>query len=116
MAKRGRKKTPVTIFNPRGESPSARKRRLARERKRYGRAIGPCFIATAVYGDPFAPEVDALRRFRDHRLRPYRLGRLAILVYYRLSPPIAHWLRCHPLTALAVQKVLDWVGRRYKQP
>lgn len=29
MAKRGRKKTPITIFNPRGESETARKKRIA---------------------------------------------------------------------------------------
>ena len=111
MAKRGRKKTPVTVFNPRGESPTARKQRIARERKRYGHSS--CFIATAVYGDPLAPEVEALRRFRDIRLRPYYFGRAAIITYYRLSPLIADWLKIHTRIAYIVRKPLDWIAKKY---
>jgi hypothetical protein len=112
MAKVGRKKTPVTIFNPRGESPSARKKRIASERRRYGKK-GPCFIASAVYGDPFAPEVNALRRFRDDRLRPYRPGRLTIMIYYRMSPPIASWLRKHKGISFIIRHILNIIARRY---
>lgn len=95
MARRGRKKTPISVFNPRGESATARKKRVAKEKKRYG----PCFIATAVYGHPWSPEVNALRRFRDQRLMPHGWGRLAVHAYYRISPPIANWLRRHPRIA-----------------
>jgi hypothetical protein len=111
MAKRGRKKTPVTVFNPRGEPPSVRKKRLARERKRYSRS--PCFIATSVYGDPLAPEVEALRRFRDIRLRPYFLGRAAIIIYYRLSPPIADWLKSHRKISYVVRNILNIIAKIY---
>ncbi|MCX2864889.1 DUF4157 domain-containing protein [Paucibacter sp. PLA-PC-4] len=55
-----------------------------------------CFIATACYGSPLAPEVDALRRFRDTHLAPHRAGRAFIRSYYRLSPPVAAWLVLHP--------------------
>lgn len=113
MVKRGRKKTPVTVFNPRGESPSARKQRVSRERKRYGRS-SPCFIATAVYGDPLAPEVEALRRFRDIRLRPYSLGRAAIITYYRLSPPIADWLKSHRYITYIVRNILNIIAKKYR--
>lgn len=112
MEKRGRKKTPVTIFNPRGESKTARKKRLSSERRRY-KGNSPCFIATAVYGDPLAPEVNALRRFRDIRLRPYALGRMAIIFYYRLSPPIAYWLSNHRYIADIVRKFLDNIAKNY---
>lgn len=107
MAKRGRKKTPVSLLNPRGESATARKKRTAKERKRYGYS-NPCFIATAVYGDPWAPEVDALRRFRDLRLRPY-----SIWVYYRVSPPIADWLRGQPRIARIMRFFLGRIARHY---
>ncbi|MAF14102.1 MAG: hypothetical protein CMI53_04405 [Parcubacteria group bacterium] len=41
-----------------------------------------CFIATAVYGDVFAPEVEALRNFRNDTLSSSFLGRIFIRFYY----------------------------------
>jgi len=48
-----------------------------------------CYIATMVYGDNDAPEVMALRQFRDNVLSRYLLGRLMIRLYYRYSPGFA---------------------------
>lgn len=50
---------------------------------------GPCFIATAVYGSPFAPEVEVFRRFRDETLLSSKLGALFVRIYYCCSPPFA---------------------------
>jgi cold shock CspA family protein len=72
-----------------------------------------CFIATAVYGDVMAPEVCALRRFRDQQLLPYAMGRVAVRGYYRVSPPIAHWLSEHPRVARRVRIPLDRLARHY---
>jgi uncharacterized repeat protein (TIGR01451 family)/CSLREA domain-containing protein len=54
-----------------------------------------CFIATAVFGSPLAPQVQHLRAFRDRYLMPYPLGRWFTDLYYRFSPPVADTLRRH---------------------
>ncbi|MFC1737177.1 CFI-box-CTERM domain-containing protein [Candidatus Hydrogenedentota bacterium] len=48
-----------------------------------------CFIATAACEFSQAPEVTALRKFRDVILHRSRAGRAFVRAYYRLSPPIA---------------------------
>ncbi|MFB6300286.1 MAG: CFI-box-CTERM domain-containing protein [Halobacteriales archaeon] len=53
-----------------------------------------CFITTATAGD--GPTLDRLRGFRDDALRTTPIGRLCIVVYYAVSPPIAATLRRHP--------------------
>lgn len=50
---------------------------------------GSCFIATAAYGTPLAPELDVLRGLRDQRLLTNAVGTAAVDAYYRLSPALA---------------------------
>lgn len=71
-----------------------------------------CFIATAVYGDYYAPEVIALRRFRDESLKPYAAGRIFIKTYYTVSPPIAKFIYQKPLLAAAIRPLLNALARR----
>jgi len=65
-----------------------------------------CFIATAAFGDTEAPEVAALRRLRDERLLPCRMGSIFVRIYYRLSPPAANWLAAHPVPRKWVRTLL----------
>jgi len=54
-----------------------------------------CFIATAAYGSFLAPEVKTLRKFRDDVLLQYHWGKILVMYYYELSPPIANFLAEH---------------------
>lgn len=65
-----------------------------------------CFVATACFGDPCAPEVVALRHYRDHRLARHSIGRLAIRAYYAFSPRLASWLQHHPTARSLVRRRL----------
>ncbi len=57
-----------------------------------------CFIATAVYGVPGAPEIEILREFRDQVLLHTRVGHAFVAAYYRVSPPVARLIsRSGPL-------------------
>jgi len=67
---------------------------------------GGCFIATAAYGSPLAPEVQLLRQFRDRYLVSNAPGRLVVMVYYRLSPPLARWIVSHDHVRAAARRLL----------
>jgi hypothetical protein len=61
-----------------------------------------CFIATAAFGSPLAPQLSILRRFRD-RCLPNPL----VEAYYRISPPIADYISRHQRIKLCVRRVLS---------
>ena len=67
---------------------------------------GGCFIATAAYGSDAMPQVRLLQEFRDTRLSRSRMGRAAVALYERLSPPLADWIREHPARGLIVRVVI----------
>ena len=66
-----------------------------------------CFIATAVYGDASCYEVRELRYFRDTYLNSTFFGKTFIRMYYKISPPIAVWLRNKPMVSSKIKILLD---------
>jgi len=71
-----------------------------------GSTKGGCFIATAVYGTPLAPEVMALRQFRDGVLERHALGRALVRLYYSVSPPAAGLVSRHGLLKNLVRRTV----------
>ncbi len=56
---------------------------------------GPCFLATAVFGEG-APELDAFRRFRDGVLLRSLPGRWGVETYYSIGPFLARVVVVRP--------------------
>ena len=57
--------------------------------------VEACFIATATYGSYLHPAVHAFRAFRDRVLLNLPGGDSLVRQYYRLSPPLATYIREH---------------------
>ncbi len=65
-----------------------------------------CFIATAAYGSYSAPQVQALRAFRDRYLLTNSAGSAFVRWYYENGPFAAAWLDVHPAYKPAVRAAL----------
>ena len=55
-----------------------------------------CFIATAAYGYYSAPQVQALREFRDRYLMTNSAGKAFVQWYYHYGPVGAEFINAHP--------------------
>lgn len=67
---------------------------------------GGCFIASAAYGTPLAPQVRLLRQFRDRHLVTRAAGRAFVAWYYRNAPAAARYLEEHPSLKMPVRIAL----------
>ncbi len=65
-----------------------------------------CFIATAAYGSPMAPQVEWIRKFRNEYLLRHAWGQKFVKFYYQHSPPVAHWIAQHEWARASVRAVL----------
>lgn len=72
---------------------------------------GPCFLATAAFGDG-APELAAFRAFRDEVLLRRGFGIQLVRIYYRAGPGLARCVAQSPGAIRATRKALGWVHRR----
>jgi len=66
-----------------------------------------CFIATACYGTPMAKEVKILRNFRNEYLLTNPIGEVFVGLYYKTSPPIAEFIKEHPILKKTVRYILN---------
>ena len=71
-----------------------------------------CFIATAVYGSPYAPEVIKLRKFRDRYLLQRKAGRFLVGFYYFVSPAIVGVISKSDKMKNVSKKFLDFLVSR----
>jgi hypothetical protein len=67
---------------------------------------GGCFIATAAFGSNHDRYVRILSKFRDKHLLSNRVGAEIVNFYDRFSPPVADFLRDHPLARTVVRWAL----------
>jgi hypothetical protein len=67
---------------------------------------GMCFVATAAYGTPLAPEVIALSCFRDEVLLSSTPGKMFVSIYYFVSPPCARFIARSSRLRAAVRVLL----------
>jgi hypothetical protein len=52
-----------------------------------------CFIATACFGDPNNETVLLYRSFRERVLKKTKFGRQLVLLYYKISPSVADYIK-----------------------
>jgi hypothetical protein len=83
---------------------------LSSSRLLWLRRGGPCFLATAAFGEG-APQLETFRLFRDRVLLSHRLGVAAVAVYYRVGPMLAGPVARRPGLKRAVKKVLGALER-----
>jgi hypothetical protein len=62
-----------------------------------------CFVATVVFEDAHAPEVIFLRSFRDHHLLTNWFGRLLVIFYQHVGPPLSKIVSRFPVLKAIVR-------------
>lgn len=78
--------------------------------RRKRRSQTPCYIATYAFGEHH-PITEALRDWRDTYLSSFLLGRLAIRLYYGLSPLVIKTLGRHAgFKRLVRWSLMKWVN------
>jgi hypothetical protein len=87
-----------------GEKPSAKD--LAKSTNGDNGEDEGCFIATAAYGDPNAPDINKLRKFRDEKMLTNSEGRNLVNTYYRYGPVGAKFISKRPVARFLTKELL----------
>ena len=74
-------------------------------------AQSKCFVATAVFQDLWAPEVETLRRFRSQVLKRHAWGRRFIAWYWHRGPRFARIVSSRPWLVKALRRLLKAFSR-----
>jgi len=90
-----------------------------RRKNRYkSSSSSSCFIATAAYGSPYVLEIDILRHWRDTSLNSNIFGELLVVFYYKISPPIADFIKnskkIKSLVLLILKPIIKIIKHKYK--
>jgi hypothetical protein len=73
-----------------------------------------CFIATACYKDIYSQELIIFRWYRDNKLSNAFIGRIFIMVYYKISPHLYERLLNSNRTLSLIKRFLDRIYIRLK--
>ncbi len=65
-----------------------------------------CFISTAAFGSPSAPEVKTFRQFRNNFLLTNFVGKAFVKFYYKISPAIAEIISGNEFLKMATRLLL----------
>ncbi len=76
-----------------------------------------CYVATVVYGNKHAPEVETLREIRDNVLRENYFGRQFVKFYYSgAGEKVAKFLNDKvPVAKQVIKSSLDFIVQQYKK-
>lgn len=77
---------------------------------------GGCLVATAAFGSPSAPEVLVFKEFRDNYLLRSAPGRWCVAVYYKYSPPAAHFIAGNQAARKMTRSVLMFLAWQLEHP
>ncbi len=77
---------------------------------------GGCFIATAAYGSDFAWQVRTFKAFRDRYLLTCQIGRMAVRLYYTVSPPMAAFIAGRPVLRSVIRLFLNPMAYAIRYP
>lgn len=83
--------------------------------KQLRQSRGPCFIATATYGDGMHPHVVLFRYYRDQKLSKFFLGRCFISLYYKISPHLTLYVSQSPRLKWLLLCILNFIAHHLKK-